>query len=93
MEALNSSLALWCVAGIHVAGLSSAALARFSEGTRLEGPSHRLFFAVLAVVGAMTMGSLQWGHGCCLALGTTLSLMVLVVVWDVRRPSHVTFDR
>ncbi len=93
MEPLNSTLPLWCLGGIHIAGLSSALLARFSHGTRLEGPSYRLFFGALAIVGATTMGSLELGHGCCLALGTTLLLMVLLVVWDVHRPGPVTLDR
>ena len=93
MQALNSSFALWCLAGIHVTGLSSAILARMSHGTRLEGPSYRLFFAVLAIVGTSTMASLEWGHGCCLALGTTLSLMVLLGVWEVPRPRRVRLGR
>jgi hypothetical protein len=93
MESLNSTLPLWYLGGIHIAGLSSALLARFSHGTRLEAPSYRLFFGALAIVGATTMGSLELGHGCCLALGTTLSLMVLLVVWDVHRPGPVPLDR
>ncbi len=93
MYALNSSLALWCLVGIHIGGLCSAVLARATQGTRLESPSHRLFFLAMAVVGVAMMGSLPWSRGCCLALGTTLSLMVLTVVWDVRGQHELTLDR
>ena len=76
-----------------MAGLGSAVMARATQGTRLESHSHRLFFLAMAVVGIAMIGSLTLSRGCCLALGTTLSLMVLTVVWDVRGEGQLTAGR
>jgi hypothetical protein len=85
----ESSFLFLSLSVIQIAGLASAWLARMSEGSSHQAPFQWLFFALLAVVGATTMGSIAVGTG-WLASGGTLSIMVLAAIWDFRvhAPRH-----
>ena len=74
---------------IQAAGLTSAWLARLSEGSSHQAPCHWLFFGLLAAVGGTVMVSIALGTGWLVA-GATLAVMVLAAIWDFRAhaPRH-----
>lgn len=77
---------IWCLLGtIEVLGLTSAWVARLSEGSRRQTSCQRVFLGFLALVGGATIISVALGLGCWLASGTTLLLMVLTVTCDCSR--------
>jgi hypothetical protein len=78
------SLLVWCVAGIQIAGVASAWLARLTEGSPKQSPCQWLFVALLFAVGAITMLTIALGPRYWLASGATLSVMVLGAIWDFR---------
>jgi hypothetical protein len=83
----ETSLVVWSLASVQVAGIASAWLARLSEGSRNQAPCQWLFVALLAVVGMATMASVTLGPRYWLASGATLSVMVLAAIWDFRAHS------
>jgi hypothetical protein len=66
----------------QTAGLLSALAARLSVGSRCQCSTQWLFLGCLALVGAATMVSLNFGPGCWVTSGTTFSLMVLTTTCD-----------
>jgi len=84
MVSLNGQVVIWVLSGIQIAGLSSAWLARLSEGSRSQTICQWLFFGCLALVGATTVFAMSLGPGCWLLTGSTLGVMVLAAVWDFR---------
>jgi hypothetical protein len=84
MAYLESSSFAWVFGIIQVTGLVSAWLARFSEGSARQASCHRLFFGCLGVVGLITMLSVALGPRYLLLACITISVMVLVAVWDLR---------
>jgi len=88
MEAIVLTSLRWPLVVLLLLGISSALFARISQGTRLEAPSHRLFFVFMGLVGMATFGALLVGPGHGLLSGTALSLMSLVAVWDCSEMSR-----
>jgi hypothetical protein len=84
MAYLEASLLLWGLGLIQIAGLTSAWLARFSEGSKRQACCHWVFLACLGLIGLTTMASLALGPKYWLPSGMTLSIMVLGAVWDFR---------
>ena len=84
MAYLESSSFVWLLGFVQFAGLVSAWLARLSEGSRGQASCHRLFFGCLALIGLAAMMSLALGPRYVLVSCITLSVMVLVAVWDFR---------
>ncbi len=82
MAYLDSPSFMWVLGIVQVAGLVSAWLARLSEGSANQASCHRLFFACLGVIGAATMLSVALGPRYLLISCITLSVMVLVAIWD-----------
>lgn len=80
----ETSFVVWSLFFIQIAGLSSAWLARLSEGSRNQASCQRLFFALLGLVGVATMATVALGPRYWLASGATLSAMVLGAIWDFR---------
>lgn len=84
MLALPSSVVLCVLAAVHVMGLISAFLTRFSEGSHCQGRCQTIFLACLGVVGLATIASLQLNVGGWYLSGMTLALMVVAATYDVR---------
>ena len=82
MNGFDSPTTLWLLIGAQFLGISSAWLARLSEGSPRQAVSQRMFFGVLPLVGVATMVALAVGPGCWLACSTTLAFMVLTVTCD-----------
>lgn len=83
MIGVEDSVLLVCLlGGIQLLGLTSAAVARLSEGSSRQRSGQRLFLACLGLVGAATVVSVFLGPGCWLSSGTTFSLMVLGATCD-----------
>ena len=87
MDPAHISMFNWVVLGVQVLGLGSAWLTRRSEGSPLQSTIQAFFFVALVLVGIATIVAIGLGPACWLASGTTLSLMVVGVVWECdRRP-------
>ncbi len=80
----ETSIIIWSLGIVQIAGLISAWLARLSEGSRSQRPCQWLFLTCLGLMGVMTMFSIALGLRYWLACGTTLSVMVLGAIWDFR---------
>jgi hypothetical protein len=75
----------WMLIAIQLAGLGVAWGARLSEGSAHQGVAQLLFFALLTLVGGVTIFALWIGPGCWLACGVTFALMLLTATCDFRR--------
>jgi hypothetical protein len=84
MAYLETSFLAWFLGLIQIAGLASAWLARLSEGSSRQASCQRLFVALLAVIGLVTMVFVTLGVRYWLASGATLSVMILAAIWDFR---------
>jgi hypothetical protein len=89
MAYLETSFLVWFLGLIQIAGLTSAWLARLSEGSSRQASCQRLFVGCLAVMGAMTMVFVALGLRHWLASGATLAVMMLAAIWDFRPHAHV----
>jgi hypothetical protein len=83
MAYLESTSFAWVLGVVQFAGVFSAWLARFSEGSRGQASCHWLFLALLGLLGFAAMLSVSFGPKYLLFSCLTLSVMVLVAVWDV----------
>ena len=92
MAYLESSSFVWALGFVHFAGLVSAWLARFSEGSRGQSPCHWLFFGCLGLIGTAALMSVAVGPRYLVVTCLTLSIMVLVAVWDVSEPHARRFQ-
>ncbi len=93
MAYLDTSTFMWTLAIVQIAGLVSAPLARLSEGSRGQVPCHWLFMGCLATIGLATMLAVHMGPRYLLFSCLTMSIMVLVAVWDFRshpRTGHIS---
>ena len=77
----------WGVIVLLVCGVASAVLARISCGTCLETLAHGLVFVLMGLIGIVTFAALLIGPGHGLFVGSTLSIMAVVTVFDGRRLS------
>src|SRR5205807_2201261 len=84
MASVDAHVVVWILSIIQTLGLTSAWLARLSEGSRRQTWCQRFFFACLAMVGVATVVSMALSSAAWLICGTTLSLMVLAATWDFR---------
>ncbi len=84
MNGFDSYTVLWLFIGAQVIGVSSAWLARISEGSPRQHVSQWLFFGILSLMGVITMLALALGPGCWIASSTTFAVMVLTVTCDFR---------
>ena len=79
---------MFCAIGaIQVLGVTAAAVARLTEGTRHECGGQCLCLAALAVVGMVCGMAIQFGPGAVAASATTLALMTMIAVADFSRSS------
>jgi hypothetical protein len=72
----------WAFAAVQVAGLLSAALARFTENRSGQTSFQGLFFAAMSLVALVTVASIAMGWTAWVFSGATLSVMVVMAVWD-----------
>lgn len=79
---------VWALVAIQILGIISAGVARLSEGSRRQTCCQRFFFALLLLVGLATVVAVTLGPACWLISSSTLSLMVLTVTCDFRRPDE-----
>lgn len=84
MNGINPSTVLWLFVAAQLLGVSSAWLARLSEGRRHQVLCQWMFFGVLPLVGVANMVALAVGPGYWLACSATLAFMVLTVTCDFR---------
>ena len=82
MDDLYPSIVLWTVIGVQMLGLLSAFLSRLGEGSPGEGHCQCFFLFCLALVGTTTIASMSLGHGAWLTCGATLSIMVVIALYD-----------
>lgn len=84
MKGIDPSTVLWAFVAAQFLGVSSAWIARLSEGKRHQVISQWTFFGVLPIVGIATVVALAVGPGYWVACSTTLAFMVLTVTCDFR---------
>jgi hypothetical protein len=84
MNGFDSTTVLWIFVAAQLLGVSSAWLARLSEGSTCQTVGQCMFFGILPLMGIVTMAAWAVGPGCWLACSTTLAIMVLTVTCDFR---------
>ena len=89
MYDLYASASLWTVIAVQFFGLISALLSRLGEGSPGEGLCQCFFLFCLAMVGTTTIVSLSLGPGGWLTCGATLSIMVVIALYDCGSPKEV----
>jgi hypothetical protein len=89
MEALHWPPALWLLGSIQVFGLGTVLFTRLSERSPLQAWCHRLFFASLIAVGLVTVASLALGPGATLLSGSTLAVMSVAAVCELRPAANI----
>ena len=72
----------WGVIILLACGVASAVLARISRGTCLEALAHGLVFLLMGLIGIVTFAAHLVGPGHGLFVGSTLSIMAVVAVFD-----------
>lgn len=83
MNTAEAIVLAWSLGIVQLIGLTSALGARLSSGTTAQVGYQRFFFACLALMGVVTMGSLYLlGPGYWLFSAATLSVMILIVTCD-----------
>jgi hypothetical protein len=82
MAALNATQLFWAFSSVHFIGLLSAALARLAENRSGQAQFQALFFGALAVVALTTVASMGLGWEAWMVSGGTLSMMVVMAIWD-----------
>ena len=82
MDCLSPTIVLWTVIGVQILGLFSALLSRLGDGSPGEGRCQCFFIFCLALMGAITITSMSLGPGAWLTCGATLSIMVLIALYD-----------
>jgi len=85
MNGFDSPTVLWLLVAAQFLGVSSAWLARLSEGSSCQAVSQYVFFGVLPLMGVITAAALTIGPGCWMTCSATLAIMVLTVTCDFRR--------
>lgn len=86
----ETTILIWALTVIQLAGLMSAWLARLSEGSRGQASCQWLFFGCLVLVGLTAMVSVTLGPRYWLASGATLGIMIVGAIWDFR--AHAPAD-
>ena len=84
MNGFDSPTVLYFLVAAPILGISSAWLARLSEGSACQSMGQCVFFATLPLMGIITAFALSVGPGYWMACATTLAVMVLTVTCDFR---------
>ena len=84
MNGFESPALLWLFVVAQILGISSACVARLSEGSPCQVASQCVFFGALPLMGVATMAALAIGPGYWLACSATVAFMVLTVTCDLR---------
>jgi hypothetical protein len=82
MNGIESSTALWLLVAVQLLGITSAWMARLSEGSAFQTVTQRVFFTTLLLVGAATVVALAVGPGAWVACSATLAVMVVMAICD-----------
>lgn len=82
MPALDSTASLWILGGVQLLGMTSAWMARLSEGSVHQALCQRVFFIGLVLMGLATMVNVATRPGMWLMSAVTLSVSLLVVICD-----------
>ncbi|HJS09104.1 MAG TPA: hypothetical protein VJ809_15650 [Pirellulales bacterium] len=85
MDHFDSTAILWCFGAVQALGLSSAWLARVSEGSLLQPWFQRLFLLSLLASGVATIVAPGFGGVYWLISSATLGTMVVMAVCDFRQ--------
>ena len=85
------SVPLWIWVGLQFVGISSAWIARLSEGSAHQTRCQWLFLISLFLIGLATIAALWQRPGYWLGLAITLASMILVAICDFRRHRHSIF--
>ena len=83
MDFLSGPAAAWAVLAIHIFGLTSACLARFSEGCSCQRFCQGLFFVSLALVAVSAVVSAGLGPDCWLTSAAILAMMVVAATFQL----------
>jgi hypothetical protein len=89
MEAWHSSVGVWLLAPIAAVGLVAVVFARLSERSAFQPWCHAAFLVSLVLVGVATVVSVAFGPAATLASGSTLAVMAVAVVWELRPAPNV----
>ncbi|MBN2216490.1 MAG: hypothetical protein JW719_03845 [Pirellulales bacterium] len=87
MTYLEGSAIPWAVVSVHVLGLLSACLARFSEGCGCQKFYRGLFLVFLVLVAGSAIVSMGFEPECWLTSGTILAVMMVAATFPLGR-SH-----
>jgi hypothetical protein len=90
MNHLDPTALLWMFGLVQAAGITSAWLARLSEGSRAQRYCQALFVVSLLLTGVATMVAPQFGGNYWLLSAATLGVMVLFAVCDFRQTEPFT---
>lgn len=83
MPALNSAAGLWIFGGVQLIGITSAWVARLSEGSVHQAFCQKFFFLSLVLMGLATMATVAAARpGLWLTSAVTLAVSLLVVICD-----------
>ena len=88
MPALDATVSLWLFGGVQLLGMTSAWIARLSEGTVHQAFCQRLFFLSLVLMGLATMLTAAARPGLWMTSAVTLALSLLVVICDFQHASR-----
>lgn len=90
---LSATTLLWLFIVIQVVGLTSAFIARISEGYCCQTLCQRIFLLCLVLVSVSAVIGPQLGPGYSLLSGSSLAFMVLGAVCDFRSSPQADFGR
>ena len=84
MPSLDSTASLWILGSVQLMGMTSAWLARLSEGSAHQALCQRFFFLALLLMGLATMVTASGHPSMWLVSAVTLAVSLLVVICDFR---------
>jgi hypothetical protein len=77
-----------CIGAVQVFGVTAAAIARLTEGTRHEACGQYLCLGALAVVGSCCGIAIPFGPHAAAGSAAALAVMTLIAVADFSSPSQ-----
>jgi hypothetical protein len=84
MPSLDSTASLWILGCVQLVGMTSAWVARLSEGSQHQALCQRFFFVALLLMGLTTAATAASHHSMWLISAVTLAISLLVVICDFR---------
>lgn len=88
MPALDTAANLWIFVGVQLIGMTSAWVARLSEGSVHQEFCQKFFFLSLVLMGLATMLTAAGRPGLWMTSAVTLAISLLVVICDFRHASR-----